>query len=63
MSRLKVEQIQDRSGSGISLDASLKFKQYTTSQIDALRSLNKHIHRKEAQLESFEVWLDKEMTK
>ena len=33
------------------------------SQIDALRSLNKHIHRKEAQLESFEGWLDKEMTK
>ena len=31
MSRLKVDQIEDRSGSGISLDASLKFKQYTTS--------------------------------
>ena len=41
MSRLKVDQIEDRSGSGISLDASLKFKQYTTSQIDALTGMAK----------------------
>ena len=40
MSRLKVDTIQDRSGNGISLDDSLKLKQLTTTQIDALSGMS-----------------------
>ena len=39
MSRLKVDTIQDRSGNGVALDASLKLKQLTETQIDALSGM------------------------
>ena len=38
MSRLKVDNIETRSGNNVSMDNALKLKSYTTSQRDALSS-------------------------